>query len=337
MSQSPEGSAPDFDGLALLSSWRYGDSIPRRVGAWFRQCIIPSLAQPNHMSQSPEGSTPGFDVDPGALLPRGFLVSIPRRGGAWFRHNCPSATFTTQAVTVSIPRRGGAWFRPCRTLPQWSEYCLNPPKGAAPGFDREVVRLIEQLLLMSQSPEGAAPGFDVIFVLFALLCLGVASQSPEGAAPGFDPSWTTPPTSTTCLNPPMGRRLISTRPASCPSRGRCLNPPKGRRLISTSCGVWRAASTRLSQSPEGAAPGFDAPTTWWAAALLVSQSPKGRRLVSTGRTAHLVDGFRCVSIPRRGGAWVRRELILAACNAPVECLNPPKGRRLIPTSSDGAG
>ena len=111
---------------------------------------------------------------------------------------------------------------------------------------------------VSQSPEGAAPDFDIGDEPQTLQ-QPTLSQSPEGAAPDFDKrlGYFDGP-KVQCLNPPKGRRLISTLDDYCERRGcTCLNPPKGRRLIST----WRSCS--------------------YLGDCLGLNPPKGRRLIST--------------------------------------------------------
>ena len=55
----------------------------------------------------------------------------------------------------------------------------------------------------------------------------------------------------------------------------CLNPPKGRRLVSTVRVDCDRPFVKVSQSPEGAAPGFDGIIRRTASSRRMSQSPEG--------------------------------------------------------------
>ena len=166
----------------------------------------------------------------------------------------------------------------------------------------------------------------------ALFVTGVVSQSPEGAAPGFDPTVPKAVPSIPRLNPPKGRRLVSTEEplhlrdfehcVSIPRRGGawfrqddrscrnyphlCLNPPKGRRLVSTRNPPAQAdSSDDCLNPPKGRRLVSTQRSSTTPSPRLVSQSPKGRRLVSTHRDDSSTSS-EDVSIPRRGGAWFRR-------------------------------
>ena len=165
------------------------------------------------MSQSPEGAAPGFDKMIGLAEIIPICVSIPRRGGAWFRLETRLRK-QTRVTIVSIPRRGGAWFRlRDPQLPHPHVWCLNPPRGGA--WFRHIEMIRAQALKMSQSPEGAAPGFDV------------RKPREEGnnnvSIPRRGGAWfrrgvgRSRNALSMCLNPPKGRRLVSTQPRENPN------------------------------------------------------------------------------------------------------------------------
>ncbi len=192
--------------------------------------------------------------------------------------------------------------------------CLNPPQGRRPISTWNSPGSKRRGMSMSQSPAGSTADFHFFGETCNSSCFEW-SQSPEGSTADFHPQgWSCISGGCAkCLNPPKGRRPISTGlevegPAviedhvSIPRRvdGRfppqnespqpsqnvtSLNPPKGRRPISTYYSLQRGTSDRL----------------------LCLNPPKGRRPISTSGYGR--DG--------RGGK--------------DGCLNPPKGRRPIST------
>ena len=110
--QSPAGAASGFDRLDRVLGWAPDHvSIPRRVGAWFRD--------------------PHDLADPG-----GDDVSIPRRGGAWFRRRQltiaeRAGIGMSQSPEGAAPGFDGAMFSRPQTFG-----VSQSPEGAAPGFDK---------------------------------------------------------------------------------------------------------------------------------------------------------------------------------------------------------
>ena len=70
-------------------------------------------------------------------------------------------------------------------------------------------------------------------------------------------------------------------------------------------GMWDS-SVDMSQSPEGAAPGFDILRAASSTSAQVSLSPEGAAPGFDTGTGTPFGAPERVSIPRRGGAWFRR-------------------------------